>query len=171
MPAGLEVHLIFDNATTHKTKLIGDWLRRRPRFHLHFTPTSSSWLNLVECWFALLTRRRLKRGVFKGRDELEKAIRVYIKENNKTPKPFVWTKTADAILASVGRFCKRTSTQTTRNGESNDGCRGFRTRSEASSRFRCSGCGRTRGRPGVRIRQDQRRSGLPALPTDVIRLL
>lgn len=109
VPASLQVHLILDNASIHKTKLIGDWLRRRPRFHLHFTPTSSSWLNLVECWFALLTRRRLKRGVFRGTDELAKAIRAYIKENNARPKPFVWTKTADAILASVGRFCQRTS--------------------------------------------------------------
>ena len=109
VPRGLEVHLILDNATTHKTKLVGDWLRRRPRFHLHFTPTSSSWLNLVECWFALLTRRRLRRGVFRGTAELEKAIRAYIKENNQQPKPFVWTKTADTILASVGRFCQRTS--------------------------------------------------------------
>lgn len=109
VPTGLEVHLILDNAAIHKTKLIGDWLRRRPRFHLHFTPTSSSWLNLVECWFALLTRRRLQRGVFRGTAELEKAIRAYIKENNRKPKPFVWTKTADAVLASVSRFCKRTS--------------------------------------------------------------
>jgi transposase len=109
VPVGLEVHLILDNAAIHKAKLIGDWLRHRPRFHLHFTPTSSSWLNLVECWFALLSRRRLKRGVFKGTAELEKAIRAYIQENNAQPKPFVWTKSADAILASVGRFCKRTS--------------------------------------------------------------
>ena len=77
MPRGLEVHLILDNATTHKTKLVGDWLRRRPRFHLHFTSTSSSWLNLVECWFASLTRRRLKRGVFRSTDKLEEAIRAY----------------------------------------------------------------------------------------------
>ncbi len=109
VPASLPVHLILDNASIHKTKLVGDWLRRRPRFHLHFTPTSSSWLNLVECWFALLTRRRLKRGVFRGTDELEKAIRAYTTENNRKLNPFVWTKTADAILASVGRFCQRTS--------------------------------------------------------------
>ena len=115
VPADLEVHLILDNAATHKTKLIGDWLRHRPRFHLHFPPTSSSWLNLVEGWFALLTRRRLKRGVFKEIADLEKAIRAYIKENNARPKPFVWTKSADTILASVGRFCQRTSN---RNGGS-----------------------------------------------------
>jgi transposase len=109
VPTSLEVHLILDNAAIHKTKLMGDWLRHRPRFHLHFTPTSSSWLNLVECWFALLSRRRLKRGVFRGTAELEKAIRASIKENNAQPKPFVWTRSAEEILANVGRFCKRTS--------------------------------------------------------------
>ena len=109
VPPDLDVHLVLDNLKTHKTRLIHDWLIKRPRFHLHFTPTSASWLNLVECWFALLSRRRLERGVFTGTDELERAILAYIAETNAAPKPFVWTKTADDILASVTRFCQRTS--------------------------------------------------------------
>ncbi len=80
-----------------------------PPLHLHFTPTSASWLNLVECWFALLTRRRLERGAFTGTDDLGAAILAYIAETNTAPRPFVWTKTADDILASVARFCQRTS--------------------------------------------------------------
>jgi transposase len=109
VPPGLEVHLVLDNLKTHKTQLIHDWLVKRPHFHLHFTPTSASWLNLVECWFALLSRRRLERGAFTSTDDLEEAILAYIAETNANPKPFVWTKTADDILASVARFCQRTS--------------------------------------------------------------
>jgi transposase len=109
MPPDLEVHLVLDNLKTHKTKLVHDWLVKRPRFHLHFTPTSASWLNLVECWFALLSRRRLERGAFTSTSDLEAAIQAYIAETNIDPKPFVWTKTADDILASVARFCLRTS--------------------------------------------------------------
>jgi len=109
VPADLDVHLVLDNAATHKTRIIHDWLVKRPRWRLHFTPTSASWLNLVESWFALLTRRRLQRGVFTSTADLEAAIRAYIEQTNATPKPFVWTKPADAILASVGRFCQRTS--------------------------------------------------------------
>src|ERR687889_290870 len=109
VPPGLEVHLVLDNLKTHKTRLIHDWLVKRPHFHLHFTPTSASWLNLVECWFALLSRRRLERGAFTSTGELEEAILGYIAETNANPKPFVWTKTADDILASVARFCQRTS--------------------------------------------------------------
>jgi transposase len=110
VPPGLEVHLVLDNPKTHKTRLIHDWLLKRPRFHLHFTPTSASWLNLVECcWFALLSRRRLERGAFTSTAELEQAIHAYIAETNADPKPFVWSKGADAILASVARFCQRTS--------------------------------------------------------------
>ena len=97
------------NAATHKTKLVHDWLLKRPRWHLHFTPTSASWLDLVETWFALLTRRRLQRGVFTSTADLEAAIHTYIDQTNAEPKPFVWTKSADAILASVGRFCERIS--------------------------------------------------------------
>ena len=109
VPADLEVHRVLDNLKTHKTRLIHDWLLKRPRFHLHFTPTSASWLNLVECWFALLSRRRLERGAFTSTGELEAAILAYIAETNADPKPFVWTKTADDIFASVARFCQRTS--------------------------------------------------------------
>jgi transposase len=109
VPADLDVHLVLDNAATHKTRIIHDWLVKRPRWRLHFTPTSASWLNLVESWFALLTRRRLQRGVFTSTADLEAAIRAYIEQTNAAPKPFVWTKPADAILASVGRFGQRTS--------------------------------------------------------------
>jgi transposase len=109
VPPGLEVHLVLDNLKTHKTKLVHDWLAKRPRFHLHFTPTSASWLNLVECWFALLSRRRLARGAFTSTGDLEAAIQAYIAETNADPRPFIWTKTADDILASVARFCQRTS--------------------------------------------------------------
>jgi transposase len=109
VPSDLDVHLVLDNAAIHKTKLVRDWLVKRPHFHLHFTPTSASWLNLVECWFALLTRRRLQRGVFTSTQALEDAIRAYIAETHAEPRPFVWTKTADQVLASVARFCQRTS--------------------------------------------------------------
>ncbi len=105
VPAGLDVHLVLDNLKTHKTRLVHDWLAKRPRWRLHFTPTSATWLNLVECWFALLSRRRLERGAFTSTDELETAILAYIAD----PKPFTWTKTADDILASVAKFCQRTS--------------------------------------------------------------
>ena len=109
MPADLDVHLVLDNLKTHKTRLVHDWLVKRPRWHLHFTPTSASWLNLVECWFALLTRRRLQRGAFTSTGDLERTILTYIAEANADPKPFVWTKAADDILASVARFRQRTS--------------------------------------------------------------
>jgi transposase len=105
----LELHLVLDNLKTHKTTLIHDWLVQHPRFHLHFTPTSASWLNLVECWFSLLSRRRLERGAFTSTADLEAAIQGYVAETNAHPKPFVWTKTADDILANVARFCKLTS--------------------------------------------------------------
>jgi transposase len=109
VPPDLDVHLVLDNASTHKTPLIRRWLVKRPRYHLHFTPTSASWLNLVESWFALLTARQLRRGVFRSTRALEQAIRSYIANSNDNPKPFVWTKSADDILASVERFCQRTS--------------------------------------------------------------
>jgi transposase len=108
VPAELDVHLILDNYGTHKTQLIHDWLAKRPRFHLHFTPTSASWLNLVERWFAMLTEKQLRRGVHRSTKELEAAIRNFIQHHNRDPKPFVWHKTADQILDSVARFCKRT---------------------------------------------------------------
>lgn len=109
VPAGLDVHLILDNYGTHKTPLIHRWLARHPRFHLHFTPTGASWLNLVERWFAALTEKQIRRGVHRSTRELENAIRHSIEISNQHAKPFVWTKTADEILASVARFCKRIS--------------------------------------------------------------
>jgi transposase len=109
VPADLDVHLIVDNYGTHKTALIRRWLAQRPRFHLHFTPTGASWLNLVERWFALLTEKQIKRGVHPTVRALKLAIMQYLDLTNETPKPFVWTKTADEILASVARFCRRIS--------------------------------------------------------------
>jgi transposase len=108
VPAGFDVHLILDNYGTHKTAAIQRWLLKRPRFQLHFTPTGASWLNLVERWFALLTEQQLRRGVFRSTRNLESTIRNYIDTHNEQPKPFIWTKTADEILASVARFCQRT---------------------------------------------------------------
>jgi transposase len=108
VPVELDVHLIVDNYSKHNTPEIKRWLKRHPRFHMHFTPTYSSWLNLVERWFALLTERALRRGVHRSTVALEQAIRDYIDAHNAEPKPFVWTKSADEILASVSRFCAKT---------------------------------------------------------------
>jgi transposase len=107
--AELDVHLIMDNYGTHKTALIKRWLARRPRFHIHFTPTSASWINMVERFFAALTEKQIRRGVHRSTKKLEQAIRAYLKLHNESPKPFCWTKSADEILASVSRFCQRTS--------------------------------------------------------------
>jgi transposase len=104
VPPDLDVHLVLDNYATHKTPAIHRWLAQRPRYHLHFTPTSSSWLNLVERWFAALTEKQLRRGVFRSTRELEQAIARYINQHNAAPKPFLWTKTADQILATIARF-------------------------------------------------------------------
>jgi transposase len=109
VPAMLDIHLVMDNYGTHKTPAIKNWLARHPRFHVHYTPTSASWLNQVERWFATLTQRYIRRGTHRSTRQLEQAIRHYIKINNSDPKPFVWSKTADDILASVERFCLRTS--------------------------------------------------------------
>jgi transposase len=119
VPPDLEVHLVLDNPRTHKTGLIHDRLAKRPRYRLHFTPTSASWLNLVEGWFALLTLRRIRRGVFPTIEALEAAIRRHIEATNADPRPFVWTKSADDILDSVRRFCQRTAEVTKRQGTSN----------------------------------------------------
>lgn len=108
VPAGLEVHIVMDNYGTHKTAIIRNWFAKRPRFHVHFTPTYGSWLNLVERWFAEITNKRLRRGIFRSVKELENAIREYIDVHNEDPKPFVWTRTADQILASIARFAQRT---------------------------------------------------------------
>jgi len=109
VPAGLEVHIIVDNYGTHKTAIIRKWFAKRPRFHVHFTPTYASWINLVERWFAELTNKRIRRGVFRSVKDLETAIRQYIDVHNENPKPFVWTKTADQILASIARYAQRTT--------------------------------------------------------------
>jgi hypothetical protein len=102
-------NLTLDNSSTHKTPAIHRWLARHPRFHLHFTPTGASWINLVERWFAALTEKQLRRGVHRSTRELELAIHRYVELTNAHPKPFIWTKTADEILASVARFCQRIS--------------------------------------------------------------
>ena len=110
LPPDVDVHLIMDNYGTHKTPLIHAWLAKRPRFHVHFTPTYGSWLNLVERWFAELTMKQIRRGAHRSVTELERAIRDFLDVHNEEPKPFVWTKTADEILASIARFAQRTVT-------------------------------------------------------------
>ena len=107
VPEGLDLHLVLDNYATHKTPEIQKWLLKHPRFHLHFTPTSSSWLNLVERWFAELTNRKLRRSAHRNVTELEADIRRWISEWNKDPKPFVWTKSADEILTTLAAYCER----------------------------------------------------------------
>ena len=107
VPAELEVHLVLDNSSTHKTPLIKRWLTAHPRFKLHFTPTSSSWLNLVERWFAELTTKKLRRSAHRSVRALNADIRAWINTWNENPQPFVWTKTADQILESIARYCTR----------------------------------------------------------------
>jgi transposase len=107
-PAGLDVHVVMDNAGIHKTRLIRDWFAKRPRWRVHFTPTSASWLNQVERFFALLTDKALRRGVHRSTTELEASIEAYIAATNADPRPFRWTKSADDILAAIQRFCIRT---------------------------------------------------------------
>ena len=109
VPAELDVHLILDNYGTHKTPAVQRWVTRHPRFHVHFTPTYSSWLNLVERWFGLLTDRQIRRGVFRSTRELEHAIERYVAQHNADPKPFIWTKTADEILQALAWTCQRIS--------------------------------------------------------------
>jgi transposase len=105
VPAELDVHLVLDNASTHKTPVIKRWLLAHPRFVLHFTPTSSSWLNLVERWFAELTNKKLRRGAHTSVRALNADINRWIETWNEDPKPYVWTKTADQILESITRYC------------------------------------------------------------------
>lgn len=107
VPAGVEVHLVLDNYATHKTPKVLRWFARHPRFHLHFTPTYGSWINLVERLFGEVTTKAIRRGSFRSVRELEDAIAAYLEA--REPKPFVWTATADAILADIKRFCERTS--------------------------------------------------------------
>ncbi|MGB0092151.1 MAG: IS630 family transposase [Solirubrobacteraceae bacterium] len=107
VPADLDVHLALDNASTHKTPQIKRWLLAHPRFKLHFTPTSSSWLNLVERWFAELTTKKLKRSAHRSVPALNKDIPAWIETWNENPQPFAWTKTADQIIESIARYCTR----------------------------------------------------------------
>jgi transposase len=109
VPAELDVHLVIDNASTHKTPAIQRWLLAHPRFHVHFTPTYSSWLNLVERWFAELTTKWLRRGSHRSVQALERSIRQWVATWNQHPRPFVWHKTADEILESLAAYCQRIS--------------------------------------------------------------
>lgn len=104
-PVDLDLHLIVDNYSTHKSPVVKRWLAKHRRFHLHFIPTSSSWLNMVERWFGHITQKRIRRGTFKSVPQLIEAITQYIEQHNANPKPFVWTKDADMILAKIDR-CK-----------------------------------------------------------------
>ncbi len=108
IPAALDVHVVMDNYGTHKTAMIRAWFAKRPRFHAHFTPTYGSWLNLIERWFAELTTKQLRRGAHQSVRALEAAIHEFIDAHNTTGRPFIWTKTADEILASIARFAQRT---------------------------------------------------------------
>jgi transposase len=103
---GVEVHLVMDNYGTHKTPKIKRWFQRHPEYHLHFIPTSSSWLNQVERFFAEITEKRIRRGAFRSVKALEQAIMDYLDRHNQNPKPFVWTATADTILSRIARVCK-----------------------------------------------------------------
>jgi transposase len=109
VPEELDIHLVIDNYGTHKMPKVRRWFARRPRYHLHFTPTSASWLNQVERFFGLLTDRRIRRGTFGSVRQLETAIRDYLAQHNEHAKPFTWVATADSILKKIARFCIRTS--------------------------------------------------------------
>ncbi len=102
-PPALDLHLIVDNYATNKTPAVKRWLKRHPRFHLHFTPTSASWLNMVERFFAEITRKSIRRGAFKSVAELDSAIMEYLDKHNADRKPFIWTKSAGKILEKVAR--------------------------------------------------------------------
>ena len=117
VPQDLDVHLVMDNYATHTTKLIRDWLAKRPRWQVHFTPTSASWINQVERFFALITDKQIRRGVHQSTKQLESDIRAFIDAHNADPKPFRWTKSADDILAAIQRFCVR-NTEISRTSES-----------------------------------------------------
>jgi transposase len=107
VPTDLDVHLILDNYSTHKTPAIKRWLTAHPRFHLHFTPTGASWLNLVERWFGELTSRKLRRGTHRSVGELNKDIRDWMNHWNENPRPYIWTKTAEQILDTLAAYCQR----------------------------------------------------------------
>jgi transposase len=112
VPKDFDVHLVMDNYATHKTPLIRAWLAKRPRWHVHLTPTSSSWLNQVERFFALLTDKKIRRGVHRNVADLHADIATFIDQHNADPKPFRWTKSADDILASIERFCRYNTPET-----------------------------------------------------------
>ncbi|MGB8879532.1 MAG: IS630 family transposase [Solirubrobacteraceae bacterium] len=107
VPAGLDVHLVLDNASSHKTPKVKRWLDQHPRFVLHFTPTSSSWINLVERWFSELTTKLLRRGAHRSVRQLNADIRRWIDTWNEDPRPYVWVKTAEQILDAISRYCQR----------------------------------------------------------------
>ena len=107
VPGDLNVHLVLDNYGTHKTPLIQRWLAKRPRYHLHFTPTGTSWINQVERWFAALTEKQLRRSAHRSTRELELAVERYLEITNQHAEPFLWTKTADQNCETIARFCKR----------------------------------------------------------------
>ena len=109
VPEDLDIHLVLDNYGTHKTAMIHDWLAGQPRFHMHFTPTSASWMNQVERWFAAITERQIRRGTHRSTQELEQAIEEYLRVHNENPKPFIWTKSADQIFESLKIYCERIS--------------------------------------------------------------
>lgn len=117
VPQGRDVHLVMDNYATHKTPRIKAWLARRPHWHVHFTPTSASWINQVERWFAELTRKQFQRGVHRSTAELEADIVAFIEAHNENPKPYRWIKSADEILASVKPFCQKTMNRTSDSGD------------------------------------------------------
>ena len=107
VPTDLVLHRVLDNHATRKTPAIHQWLLKHPRFHLHFTPTSSSWMNLAERWSAELTSRKLRRSAHRSVTELEAGIRKRVNERNKDPRPFAWTKSADEILEAIAEYCQR----------------------------------------------------------------
>jgi transposase len=109
VPDRLDVHMVCDNLATHKTPAVNEWLTKHPRFHLHFTPTGSSWINQVERWFGFLTDQLLRRGVHKSVQALESDVNTWIKTWNQDPKPFVWKKTAEEILDSLAKYISRIS--------------------------------------------------------------
>jgi len=109
VPEDLDIHLILDNYATHKTPAIKAWLLRHPRFHLHFVPTGSSWLNLVERWFGELTTKKIKRGAHRSVPELERDIKDWVKTWNENPRPYVWVKNGGSDPASLARYCTRIS--------------------------------------------------------------
>jgi len=106
VPPDLEVHVVLDNYATHKTTLVRNWLAKRPRYHLHFTPTHSSWINQVERWFAELSQKRIKRGNHHSVRQPQQAIASFVEKHNASPKPFRWVKSADQILHSIARFAR-----------------------------------------------------------------